>query len=330
MKQILIGKQIAYAAKVGGGTIAGLNELNLLDTGAIACFAENGTILTQAGVAAEMADQKKFYIAVGNQVDIGSKSRISSLIPRVGTNYVKTAYAAPVKQKKFVGYDGTTVGTALNYPTLVIGDEAQIKITDTTKGLRTVGDEVKRYNTVVKASDTGATITARLIAAINDDIDRIVNATTVAVNTGIAIEAKENGTTFDIALSGIIENATMVEKGGAVEGVAVAPNFGEGTYDLVLAMEDEFSVTRGNTNKLMQPALWYKNTSLATQGLTYNMYTFAFSTKGASSLEVIEGYNAEVKVAIPSTGTAPTTAFEAIMAEIFGGVFSTSDQETGV
>lgn len=330
MKQILIGKQIAYAAKVGGGTIAGVNEIDLLDTGAIAVFSENNVLLTQAGVAASMADQKRIYFAVGNQVDASSKTYLSFVMPRLGVNVVKTAYVAPVKQVKFIGYDNVTAGTALNYPTLLVGDEARVKITDTTKSLRTIAGDVKRYNVLVKSGSTAASITAETVLAINNDPDSIVVAAGVATNTGISLTPKNFGVTFDIATGGILENATIAEKGGVIEGVSVASNSGEGTYDQVLGLEDVYSAERGNTNRLMQPQLWYSNHSLATVGVTYNMYTLEWNGTRTGANSGQDTYNMHVKIAVPSSGTTPTTAFEVILAEVFGGVFSTSKQEAGV
>lgn len=330
MKQILIGKQIAYAAKVGGGTISGINELNLLDTGAIACFAEDNTILTAAGVATELADKKRIYIAVGNQVDV-SRSFLSTLIPRSGVDYSKKAYTAPVLQKKFVGYDGTTAGTELALPaTLEKGDEGQITIVNTTSGMRTIGTDIKRYTNNILAGETdGDAFIERLVAQINADPDRIVNAVEIGTSDGISLEAIDGTTTFEVSVSGILENASIVEKGAAVEGVAVAPVFGEGTYDQVLALEDEYSVGRGDTNRLELRSTWYSNHSLATSGLTYNIYTISWMGKRNHNSGEQATYIHEVKIAIPSSGTAPTTAFETIMAEAFAGYASTSDAETG-
>lgn len=319
MKQILVGKQIAYAAKTGGGTISGINELHLLATGAIACFAEDNTILTSSGVATELADKKKIYIAVGNQND-ASKSILSTLIPRIGTDYSKTDYDAPVKLKKFIGADGTTAGTQLNYPTLsgVVGQEAMIKIIDTTSGLRTTGDNIKRYSTTVKTGDTAAVLTARLVTIINADVDAIVTAAGVSSNTGISLEVKDANTSFEIALSGVIENATIEEPGGDEEGVSVPSTFGEGTSDLIKALEDLYSAERGNTNQLEQPDKWYSATSLVVDGETYDVYTFFWTGKRVSALGSQDTYTMEVKVAIPSSGTTPASAFETIMAEAFG------------
>lgn len=330
MKQILISKNIAYAAKVGGGTIAGINEMNLLDTGSIAVFTDRNELLTAANAAATLLDRKKFYVAVGNVANSSqSKTYISVPIPRLGTNYIKTAYVAPVKLVKYIGNDGTTAGTQLNYPTLVVGDEAQIKITDTTLAFRSFATDFKRYNTVVKTGDTAALITARLVTAINADPDSIVVAAGVASNTGISLTTKDFSTTFDIALDGIIVNATIEEPEGSNPGVSVAINLGEGSSDQMAALELAYSPERGNTNQLWQPQFWYQNQSLVINGVTYNVYTLTWNGARDTALGRQETYMQEVKVVIPSSGTAPTTAFEAVMAEAFGGAFSTSKVEPG-
>lgn len=329
-QQILIGRNIAYAAKAGGGTIASFNDMNLLDTGAIALFTDRNELLTVANMVATLTDRKRIFIAVGNQIDASSKTIISSLIPRLGTDAFKKAYVAPVKTIKYIGFDGTTGGTALNYPTLVVGNSAFIKIEDTTTGLRTYGIEVKRYESVVKSGSTAATITADLVTQINNDPDSIVVAAGVSSNTGISLTAKLFGETFSIAASGILSNATIVQaESTTTTGVAVAPTYGEGTYDLVRGMEDLANIERGDTNRLIQQNKWFSTTSLAVAGTTYNVYNYNFNGRRNTSLGEQNTYNQLIRVAIPSSGTVPTTAFETIMAEVFGGVESTSNQEPG-
>lgn len=327
--QILISKQIAYIAKTGGGSISGINEINLLDTGAIALFTEDNLLITTSNMAQVLSDKKKFYIAVGNQTDTYSKSIISSLIPRRGTDYSKKAYVAPVKQIKYVGYDGTTAGTALNYPTLVVGETAFLKITDTTLGLRTFATDQKRYEVKLTSADTAATITEKMVNAINNDVDSIVVAAGQSTYTGIKLTAKEYGATFDVSFSGILENATMVEANGAITGVAVAPTFGEGTADQIIALEDLANTERGKTNRHTQESKWFNTTSLVIAGATYDLYTFNWNGTKQDSLSIQNSYNQTVQVALPLGGTTPKTAFETIMVEIFGGISSTSDTETG-
>lgn len=330
MKQIFVSKNIAYAAKVGGGTISGINEINLLDTGSIAVFTEKNELLTAANAAATLLDKKSIYIAVGNVANsTQTKTYVSVPIPRLNITYIKTAYVAPVAAIKYIGFDGTTAGTQLNYPTLVVGDEAMIKITDTTLAFRTFATDVKRYSTVVRTGDTAALITARLVTAINADLDSIVTAAGVSSNTGISLTAKDAAASFDIALDGILINATIEEAGGVTPGVAVATTFGEGTSDQITALEDNYATERGNTNRIWQSQFWYTNTSLVVSGTTYNVYTITWNGKRTISLGEQNTYLQRVRVAIPSSGTVPTTAFEAVMAETFGGVYSTSKIEPG-
>jgi len=329
MKQILIGRQIAYAAKAGGGTIAGINEINLLDTGAIAVFTDRNELITVANAGTILDDRKAVIIAVGNQVNTSSKTMITLPIPRIGTDYSYKAYTAPVKQVKYIGYDGTTGGTALNYPTLVIGDSSFMRITDTTEGLRNYGFDTKRYEVVVKGGDTAATITARMITTINNDPDSIVVAAGISSNTGISLTAKNFGETFDMSVSGILSNASLVEAEGSITGVAVAPTYGEGTYDSILSLEDLSNIERGDTNRLVQSNKWFSVASLAVAGLTYDMYTMYWSGKRPSALVEQHTYNELVQVALPLGGTTPKTAFETIMAEVFAGTVSTSPVETG-
>ena len=328
MKHILVNKSIAYAAKVGGGTIT-KNEINLLDTGAIAVFTEEGVLVTAANAATVLDDVKKFYMAVGNQA-AASKSIITVPIPRTGTNYTKTEYLAPVQLVKFVGNDGT-IG-ALNYPTLIARDEATLKIIDTTPGLRTIGSvsrqEIFRYGTSVRTGDTAAAITLRIIANINADPDRIVNAAGVNSNTGISLTAIGAGTTFSVALDGILINATVEQPEGTV-GASVAMRFGKGTYDQVASLEDLYSVERGQTNRTHLAGLYYTANSLAVAGATYDIYTFTFNGSREISTGRQETYHFDILVAMPDAATQQAN-FETIMAEMFGGLVATSPAEIGV
>lgn len=319
MKQVQVTKSIAYAAKAGGGTIAGINEINLLDTGAIAVFTADNVLLTAANVAATSPDVKFFYIAVGNQAASG-KTYISQPIPRMNLDYRKKAYVAPVKNVKFIGSDGTT--GAFNMGTLVAGTEAFIRITDTTPGLRTVGsvydNEVKRYSTVVKTGDTETAIANRLITAINNDSDSIVVATAVGSTTGINLTAKNFGTTFSISLDGILINATKYEvEGSNPNTTAVAMKIGDGTYDQIAALELTYSTERGNTNQVSLPQYYYNVPSNAVSGGTYDTYTFAWNGQRVTAQEPQGTYRFESIVAMPNAATQQAN-FETIMLEIVG------------
>jgi hypothetical protein len=319
MKQLQVTKSIAYAAKVGGGTISGINEINLLDTGAIAVFTADNFMLTAANVAANSPDVKSFYIAVGNQAASG-KTYISQLIPRLGLDYRKKAYVAPVKNVKFIGSDGA-IG-AFNMGTLVAGTEAFVKIIDTTPGLRTVGsvydNEVKRYSTIVKTGDTETLIANRLITAINADTDSIVVAAAVGATTGINLTAKNFGTTFSIALDGVLINSTKEEVEGTTPGAAaVAMKIGDGTSDQIAALELFYSTERGNTNQAWLPQYYYTVPTNVVSGATYDTYTFAWNGVRVIANERQDTYRFESLVAMPAAATQQAN-FETIMLEIVG------------
>lgn len=326
MKQILVNKSIAYAAKTGGGTISGINEINLLDTGAVAVFTENNVLVTAANAAAVSPDVKQFYIAVGNQAT-SSKTYVSTLIPRMLLNYVKKNYVAPVKEVQFIGSDGT-IG-AFNFGTLVAGTEAFIRITDTTPGLRTLGsvyeNEIKRYSTLVAVGDTDTLIANRLIAAINADADSIVVAAAVGATTGISLTAKEYGTTFNISLDGIMLYTTKETPYSTLPGSSVAVNYGEGTSDQVAALELAYSTERGNTNQIHLPQLYYSVTSNVVDGATYDIYTFSWNGKRTTSLGGQETYRYEILVPMPD-GATQQANFETIMLELVGNF---ENSETG-
>jgi hypothetical protein len=78
MNRIFVLKDVAYAAKQGGGVIAGVKEVNLLDRGALAFFTPQGTLLTLANAAVEVADKKAVMVASGRELDnqlVGSVPR---------------------------------------------------------------------------------------------------------------------------------------------------------------------------------------------------------------------------------------------------------------
>jgi len=79
MNRIFVLKDVAYAAKVGGGVIAGANEVNLLSPGALAFFTPQGTLLTLANAAATIPDIKDIAVASGR----AEAGQLVNQVPRV-------------------------------------------------------------------------------------------------------------------------------------------------------------------------------------------------------------------------------------------------------
>jgi hypothetical protein len=200
MKQVLIAKNLAYAAKASGGTAADPSELAV---GALGVFTPKGVLMTAANAAATEPDLKEFIIAVGA---IGGPV-LTPPLQREGVYSVRAAeYEAPVKQVAtvtltdivFVNNDGTTVTTA-TYQHAGRGDEAIVRVINKTTGA--IRQDIQSYSANVKPGDTASTLAARLAANINLDGDRLVDATVNAAV--ITLTAKAFGTNVALAIDGV-------------------------------------------------------------------------------------------------------------------------------
>lgn len=318
MRSIVIAKDsLAYAAKIGGGVISGINEVNLLADGAVAVFTDKSEMVTAANVATILIDKKGIYFAVGSGA-AATGAYITPHVIRWGAGYVKRAYQAPLKQVQFIGFNGTT--GSLNLPTLIAGAEAFVKIVNRTENGRIMGtmyvNEIKSYNYVVKTGDTDTIVVNAIVTAINNDPDSQVVAAVVSTTPtlGISLTNKLFGTVMELALDGIFVNATKTDDG---TNGSVVVRYGEGTYDQVLALEDSYSPGRGNTNKLMQAALWYSAPKMAVSGKTYDQYAITWTGMNNRETGSQTTVNNTLNVALP-VGVAAQATFETIMAQVFG------------
>ena len=107
MRQILVLKDVAYAAKTGGGTIAGMNEINSLADGGLVIMNELGVKQACAGsVIASTTD--KLIFAAGT-ADGYSPSDMSHIIDRRKITHIKRVTFRPaVNPVVFLGSDGLT------------------------------------------------------------------------------------------------------------------------------------------------------------------------------------------------------------------------------
>lgn len=340
MKQILVGKQIAYAAKVGGGTISGINQINLLDTGAIAFFTSNNLLITTANAATVLADKKEFYAAVGNQqtAATGSKTFISSMIPRLYSRIDKKGYLPAVNQISYIGYDGTY--GSLNYPTVVVGNAATIKLIKTTKGLRNIGaayeSEIMRFEQVARAGDTSATIIARLIVDINsvDTTQAFVVAAAVST-TGIKLTTINSYDTFTVAAGGDLTGSDVGENGmlnrvyASSTSLSIPITYGEGIPAEIAELEHLYSTERGNTNQIWLPQYYYQTPTLVDTTLTYDKTVISFAHQRSTATGNQWTSQNEIILAIPVGGSSPTTTVNTLLDVIFGGIYGAVPIETG-
>lgn len=214
MKQVLIAKALAYAAKgdhsvdgnpVTTGTAADPSELA---AGAVGIFAVGGDLITSSTA---LADVKQFFVAVGTTDSVNS----TVLFQRSGGfNFSKASYKDPIKQVstvtlsslKFVQDNGTGAAAA-TYQNSKRGEEAIVRVIDTMPG--TISPSTKSYSTAVVSGDTPTTVTERLVSQINKDNDRVVTAS--SNGAVLTVTDKRVGGHFRLAIDGILVNGATIE-----------------------------------------------------------------------------------------------------------------------
>lgn len=129
MKQIIIGKNVNYAASKASATADTATSAELLRDGAIGFYLDTGVLIPAAGTGLSTA--KKFYIAQGT-VNGCITTPLLDKRSNLKLTFTKN-YTAPVRQIAAVGFNGTS-GTLGLPATILKNDEAYIKIIETTVG----------------------------------------------------------------------------------------------------------------------------------------------------------------------------------------------------
>lgn len=320
MNELLVAKDVLLNAKIGGGTISGINEINLLAAGALAVFDDSNTMLTSSNAAAQLVGKKYVYFAVGSgDATIGAK--VSQPVPREPVNYVKKFYVAPVKQAIAIGLDNSA--GSMNIPTIAVGDVAYLRVSDTDpENVNMI--RAHRYEYTAKTGDDAAAITAGVIAAINADSNATVVATAIASNTGILLTAKEYGYTFQVSLDGLIVSATIKCDD---TGSSLLPVFGSGTATEVAEIESEFNSEDGNTSRLYLASSYWKVASAVVAATNYDLVNIQFQQTHSSPTKTYPASDKQIIIAIP---TAPSTFvlsdFQTIMTQAFGTASTNVEQ----
>jgi hypothetical protein len=277
MRKLIAIKDLAYA-----DGITGLNDLDLLTDGALAVFDQDNNLLNITVAAPSTVS--KFYFAVGT----ANGTHISPLIDRDSGEYTQQLYSAPVTQVSYLGFDGVADG-ALNLPTLVEGDIAFVRISDTSRGFVPPVD-IKRYEYVVQPGDTAAEVLTGIVDKVNNDPTSFVTAAIVGANLGIEFTANDDyiaalqmgrGAHFEIGHDGVFLNSDVIENG---VGASVAGTIGSGDGRIVAALEEEFTPERGNTNKIWQSQYWYNAPRMVIAGVNYDMYDITWTQLKASPI----------------------------------------------
>lgn len=288
-----------YAGKIGGGTIAGFHEINLLAPGALVAVDENNTIIPGNATPLDLQGVKKFRFFVGidsqdpNAV-VTQYPRKSLLIDRFTLPFTKKAYDAPVKKVMRFGDDGVTSGASFNFPTIVPGMEVYLRIirrqdaqhfSPTAYRGRQIGNMIDSinisYTTVV--GDTAATIATKLVTLINENPANtgenkwIVAATIGSPVTGVQLTADKFFQDFDVAFDGILTNSFKI--------TSTAINYGSGYLTQVKELETQDATRRGDTARREFSDLFYRVESNHAAGVTgYVLYTHRWTLSGEGHL----------------------------------------------
>jgi hypothetical protein len=311
MKHIQILKDATYSAKIGGSTISGVNETNLLADGAVAIFTNTGVMVTASTTKANISTAKSFYIAVGS----GDATKGAQITMHINRRFLikKTAYVAPVKKVSFIGYEGS-VGASNLPASPVTGTIASVYIVDNTDTPNNVVEpkNKKLYEYTVQVGDDEEAILDGLIALINADTNAAVVAAAV-VNTdtvGIQLTAKDFGQNFIVSTRDILADADIYQNG---EEDSIEIVYGNGTPAQIRQLEIDCEPHEGKGTAYYFPTQMFSKASRVVSNATYTVYDFTYETIVPNSVNTNYGATAQHQiVAVPSGAATLITALDTI------------------
>ena len=328
MFHLFVCEGATYAAKIGGGTISGVDEAPYLDTACLAIFAEDGTLVTTANASTLAATQSKFYLALGSG-DTTKGARISVFIPQKIYTRANRAYNAGTLQVDVIGAGATLSGSSANLPNpLVPGTVAGILIIDGNAPVNNIVSKKYRYEYVVKPGDTNASVLNGLIALINADVEALVTASAQGSPTdGIILTAKAKNQKFITSAGSagynagdwnndILKNATLQTDGGTAAPDSTAIVYTIGTPNDVLAIEQVFSTTEGNTNQIWLSNMYWKVPSYVNASSTYDLLELTFDAPFENSVDLYKGTKQQITFAL-KVGSAQLTSINTIVNALF-------------
>ena len=321
---IVTKASVAYKAKEGGGSISGINEVDLLAEGAIAVFIDDPdhTMIASNAAADAHIDAKEFYFAIGMLTNVPASeihSKRTKTIRKEGLQVIKRNYEAPVKKNIKVGYNSGTATGSLNLPsTLIVGSVATLRIyrdTDESLGSPLGGLAQNRLPAVnvinisdyVRASDTADTLIARIVATINAHpnntgsklwVTASVLGTSGAGTLAINLAGQVFYQDFNVTKDDILANATVT--------VTTDLNYGHGTSAQLVEMEGRARILDGDTARITLPTKFFNQPSAVVAGATYTTYAFRWLAKTGVPSSYTPSVEMELVVAVPDADTIET------------------------
>ena len=287
MKQLMVISHDTYAQ---GLTIAtdDIDQIASLAVGAYAIIdrdPDSATVNMVADLAAvsEAATPAKFQFVTMTANGLKWSPVIEKARCKVNTQ----ADIVPVAQV-------TSISVTIAAPEVL--QVAGFVVTDLDKN---VADQSRNrfYEYSVVTGDTEATIVAALIAKVQADANRIVNA---ASGTDIALTAITAGKPFAVSMLGIFRGATITNDTACVRGT--------GTGAQLLLLEQECEILQGDHNTPQYNNLAFPKASEVVAASTYDCYILRYTNPTQRGIITGENPEQELVVALLGTLTAVGTA----------------------
>ncbi len=308
MRDLIIGKDIAYALKVGGGTIAGVWEADVLTDGGIAIVDDEGALV------AHNADPITApYVELLTKTTTGSKRSFPLYNGQV--EFSKLAYSAPVAKIMAVGSEEAAAAgnKSLNLPaTISIGDVVGIGISNNSVPHEKTVGKYQDYTITVVSGDvltgTGANnIITKLVAKINADPKKIVTALAhedgAGNNDGIKLTGDTAGIEFNVYhIEGVLQNAEM--------SVVTKGEKGHGTAKSIAELLTATASRDGDNQYLKNTDLLYSGGNQIGASDTYTTYVLRAKVPNTDVISQSNKPPMELVIAVPSGSAAIIAAID--------------------
>jgi len=277
MKQLMVVSHDTYASGLTPAT-DDMDSLASLAVGAYAIIDMDETSNTYNHVvsiaATSEADTPAKFMFVTNTAN-GLKK--SSIITKARATCTAQAYVAPVAK---------VMNIAVTLSNLEVGQVAGFIVTDTTKGAHELTRN-RSYTYTVVSGDTEATIVAALIALVNADSLRVVNATS---GTDIVLTRITAGKNFQVSPVGIFKGATITTTTAHVTGTGTAAQLVE--YERQCRVEQGDAVHRIDEDLMFSAA---SEVNTTTPG-TYDLYIIRYDVP--TQRPILEGQNPKQELVV--------------------------------
>ena len=296
MKQLFVITHDTYAQGLTPGS-SDLDNLGSLAVGAWAMLdMDEGSAtynkVVSIAATSEAETPAKFMLVT---MTAGGLKK-TPIVTKAQATCVKKVYTAPVARIVKVG-NQTDGGTTYSYnlPSLSAGQVAGFIVTDTSKPVHELNRN-RTYEYTLGYGDTEATITAALIAKVNADELRIVNATVayVGATDGIILTGITAGKLFTVSPIGIFQNADI--------NITTNGTIGHGTAAQILATEKEALSEEGKHNGRYDEL--FTQASVVNMAKTYITYIVQFVVPTLRPHNTDNNWTAELVIAADSTLSA--------------------------